>query len=72
MVAKVPAVVGTPLRRAKCKARAWAILYCNWKLEIHARFPPQQPFSSIVIISDKLFGDWPLSSFTFDTYLGTS
>ena len=41
----------------------------KWKIGI---FPPQHPFSPDIIISDKLFGDWPLSSFTFDVYLGTS
>ena len=49
-----------------------AIPLQKWKLEIQARFPPQHPFSPSMIILDKLFGDWPLSSFTFDIYLGTS
>ena len=33
---------------------------------------PHPKFSSDPIVSDKIFGDRPLSSFTFDIYLGTS
>ena len=32
-------------------------------------FPPQHPFSPGIIISDKIIGGCPLSSFTIDIYL---
>ena len=41
----------------------------KWEIGI---FTPQHPFFPGIIISDKLFGACPLSSFTFDIYLGTS
>ena len=47
----------------------WAKLLRKWVLGI---FPPQPPFSPSMIISERIFGDCPLSSFTFDIYLGTS
>ncbi len=42
------------------------------QLEIWARFIPLPPFWSSLIISDKIFGDCQLRSFTFEWYLGTS
>ena len=32
-------------------------------------FPPQAPFSLRMIISEKMFGDCPLYSFTVDIYI---
>ena len=42
------------------------------QLEFWARFIPLPPFWSSLIISDKIFGDCQLRSFTFEWYLGTS
>ena len=42
------------------------------QLEFWARFIPLLPFWSSLIISDKIFGDCQLRSFTFEWYLGTS
>ena len=42
-------------------------LNCQVKM---TRETPQAPFLSILIISDKIFGDCLLSSFTFDIYSG--
>ena len=41
----------------------------KWEIGI---FPPLHPFSPGIIISDIIIGGCPLSSFTFDIYLGTS
>ena len=41
----------------------------KWEIGI---FLPQYTFSPCIIISDKIIGGCPLSSFTFDIYLGTS
>ena len=38
----------------------------------HKHFSMWLPFSWNLIISDKIFGEYPLLSFTFDIYLGTS
>ena len=45
-----------------------------WKVEIEElpKCFPQAPFLCGSIISDEIFGDCPLSSFTFDIYLVTS
>ena len=43
----------------------------NRKWEI-GLFPPQHPFSPGIVISDRIFGDCPLPSFTFDISLRTS
>ena len=43
----------------------------QWKMGFRT-FLPQPPFSPGMIISEKIFGDCPLSSYTFDIYLGTS
>ena len=41
----------------------------KWEIGI---FPPQHPFSPGIIISDRIFGDFLLPSFTFDIFLRTS
>ena len=55
------------------KATALWVKLC-WKVVIgeFTKMIPSAPFLSISIVSDKIFGDCPLSSFTFDIYLGTS
>ena len=47
----------------------WVRLNRKWEIGI---FPPQPPFSPGMIISEKIFEDCPLFSFTFAIYLGTS
>ena len=42
------------------------------QLEFWARLIPLPPFWSSLIISDKIFGNCQLRSFTFEWYLGTS
>ena len=41
----------------------WARLIRKWEI---GKFPPQPPCSPSMIISEKISGDCPLSSFTFD------
>ena len=41
----------------------------KWEIGI---FPPEHPFSPGIIISDRIFGDCLLPSFTFDIFLRTS
>ena len=73
--------VALPLMVERVRVADLPALLAAWNMSIKAansssilveKSELKSSFSPDMIISEKIFGDCPLSSFTFDIYLGTS